>query len=152
MTKKFHLRMKMLHFSLVTCRYTLLQWSKLPSCTTPPRTEPCCSVVAVHHGMYSGTELLWEMIVQSQRNSEKYFWVKNPQFFRKLTSVCIWIFLYSLIGVNIYIVSEHVFANHFFSFKTITRSTIHKGQRVCGKASRTLARYSTEMLQTSPPR
>lgn len=68
LTKKFHLRMKMLLFSLVTCRYTLLQWSKLPSCTTPPRTEPCCSVVAMHRRTYSGTELLWEMMVWPQRN------------------------------------------------------------------------------------
>jgi len=70
----------------------------------------------------------------------------------KYLSILIIIYQRKYLHVCIYIVSEHIFANYFFSFKTVTRSTIHKGQRVRGKAARAPVRYSTKNLQTSPPR
>lgn len=72
LTKKFHLRMKMFDFSLVTCMHTLLCWSNSLVVLPLQDLMLCGSACTMHCRMYSGVEL------QPQRNISElklfHFW------------------------------------------------------------------------------
>lgn len=78
LTKKFHLRMKMFDFPLVTSMQTLLCWSNSLVVLPLQDLMLCGSAGTMHRGMYSGAELHWETMLQPQRNISElklfHFW------------------------------------------------------------------------------